>query len=481
MAKARNPITFAEHFGISSAKVTNAGTLDVTLAIDTKLFIDPLLLATSTHPEIAKKGARIYRAHFEQVIALLKGTKRRDDPAWKAAMIKLTFPEVRGTCLGYGAASIHGSGFGPKLAARLLDVAHQIVQIGIEDPDLFAAMALFERDIGPDRISDMTTNIILSALADFNVKILRKFGLEGQAFEINGAMHTFIANPYESSTTPLILVPTDVLRELPIAHDWDSVCRAARRNEQLRTRVNEHIAEIWRKKHKRDKAALKEQALSGADAFRTLLDAMHEVDGQPYDSKSDPHGLIAWAIQGQKFAHDNPLKLPRPQKKSVAELRRVVRAIIAQFKHLIERCGLNKELYAGKRKPRHESTAQRLFFAVAYGYCKANDIDIAPEIDTGNGKLDFKFSSGFNARYLVEVKLSTNNSVVTGYTNQLEEYRVAQETMEATYLVIDVGKMGKKDQRLLQAMNLAKREGRPVSDVVFIDGSFQLAPSKRRG
>jgi hypothetical protein len=66
--------------------------------------------------------------------------------------------------------------------------------------------------------------------------------------------------------------------------------------------------------------------------------------------------------------------------------------------------------------PRPEKAAQRLFFAIAYAYCKANNLDVTPEADTGNGPVDFKVSLGFTGRVLVEIKLSTNTKLVRGYT-----------------------------------------------------------------
>lgn len=480
MAKARNPITFGEEFGVTTSRLNRLGVLDVTLAIDTKLFIDPLLLASSSHTEIRKTAASQYKEHFEKIIRLLVASQRTGDAAWKAAARAMKFPEIEGTCLGYGAASIHGSGFGPKLSAKLITVAAEIVDIGIRDPDLFAAMALLESDIGPDRVSDMTTNIIIPALGEFNRRVLTTLKLKGTAFQYKGNTFTFMRNPYEAKRTPVILVPTDILRELPIAHDWDTVETAAHHNEELRNRVNSHIGEIWAKKSKRDKKRLKEQALSSKDAFETLLDALKQVSPSPYDSKEDPEGLIIWATKGQSYAHKHPLSLPKPVKLSLNELYKTTRKIIGQFRHLIEKCGLNKELYRLNGSPRHESTAQRLFFAVAYSYCKANNVDISPEIDTGTGKVDFKFSTGFDARVLAEIKLSTNQNLVTGYSNQIEDYKVSQETMKAIYLVIDVGKMGKKDQKLLDIRNSAKEDRQKLSDLEFVDGSTNTSPSKRK-
>jgi hypothetical protein len=56
------------------------------------------------------------------------------------------------------------------------------VDLGVNDPDLFVAMALFEDNFGPDRISDMTTNIIFEALLKFNGRILAGLDVPTEKF-----------------------------------------------------------------------------------------------------------------------------------------------------------------------------------------------------------------------------------------------------------------------------------------------------------
>jgi hypothetical protein len=146
---------------------------------------------------------------------------------------------------------------------------------------------------------------------------------------------------------------------------------------------------------------------------------------------------------------------------------------------LVENNGLNQELYKGSGKPRHESTAQRLFFAIAYCYCEANNLDISPEVDTGTGKIDFRVSGGFDARVLVEVKLSTNSKLISGYRTQLEAYKTAERTARAIYLVIDVGAMGKKHERLVTERNAARARRAPLSDLEIVDGIIKPTASRR--
>lgn len=479
MPKVGNPITLARGFGLDPEALSDRGVLNATLAIDTKLFIDPLLLEHSDHPEISQAAVAQYRHYFEIIIKLLAVSTARNDVPWRNAKRHLEFHEIPGTCLGYG-AGIRGSGFGRGLSDHLIATAKAIVDLGVNDPDLFVAMALFEDDIGPDRISDMTTNVVFKALASFNERILDELGLEGEEFVIRDISCRLLRNPTQNQPTPVVLVPIDILRDLPIARDWDGVESAAAKNNELRNRVNQHIAHIWVAKSKRRKAELRAQALTSSAAFSTLLDAIHEVGKTQYDVARDSAGLVRWSQSAEEITSAFPLNIKAAaQPKTLAYVHEIATLIVGQFRHLIENCGLNKELYKENRQPRHEPTSQRLFFAVAYSYCKANDLDISPEIDTGTGAVDFKFSSGFNARTLVEIKLSTNSRIVPGYESQLEIYKQSQETMSAIYLVIDVGKMGAKDTRLIKIRNDAHKAGEPLSDLEFVDGMLKRTASKR--
>lgn len=217
MARVRNPQTVSAAFDIDPQKLVDLAVLDATLGFDTRLFIDPTLLSTSRHREISKDGAKQYREHFEKVIKLLAGSKRHGDAPWKAAWVLIRSREISNTALGYGAGSVRGSGIGPELTDHILKVGKEIVDLGVTDPDLFQAMALFEEGIGPDRISDLTTHAILPALIDFNQRVLVELGLTGTEYTHRGRKVRLLSNPVHPGA--VILVPTDILRKLPTALD----------------------------------------------------------------------------------------------------------------------------------------------------------------------------------------------------------------------------------------------------------------------
>jgi hypothetical protein len=476
MGKIKNPLQFSQHFRISPARLSSLGVLDPTLNVDAKLFIDPLLFKSSKHSEMQEADGA-YKKFFADVIKLLVAAKAENDIAWRAAYKKLLFREIKGTCLGYGAASIHGRGPGPKLARRLTATAKEIVDLGIRDPDLFLSLPLLEEDVGPDLISDMATSIILPDIVRFNERVQGALKVPREKFEFNGLDASLAVNPLETTRVPVLLVPKDVLRDLPIANDWEDVCRAAQETAELRSKVNKLIGEIWEAKTRKDKKAIRENVLASYEAFNTLLQTIHQIVPSSYDFDSDPEGLLVWRRIHETVAKDFPLSLKAPKSLDLKQVDEVVSQIITQFQHLIEKRGLSKELWHdGKR--RNEKSVQRLFFAVADSYCKANNLDISPEVDTGTGEVDFKFSHGYANRVLVEIKLSDSPKVVGGYERQLETYKKAEHTMRATYVVIDVGKMGKKDKEILKLQGTHKKEELPASEIVFIDGFVKSSASK---
>jgi hypothetical protein len=483
MAKIRNPILFSKHFDIDPQHVADCGTFDPVLNGDTKLFIDPMLLEHTSNEQFAIKSRKAFNDYFEIVIKLIAGSKERGDAAWKAAERKLQFPEVPFTCLGYGASTIRGSGGGSAQTSKLVQTASQIIDLGVADPDLFVAMALIEDGIGPDRISDMTTKVILATLIEHTASVCKKLHVptvpmtfmlsNGERF--NGDLPR---NPFDSASGPVILVPRDILRELPVATDWDSVGDAASKNAALRTDLNERIAEIWMAKTKRDKAAIRDRALSSDASFLDLLDLLKGIPATSYDFSADPSGEVFWSRLISTLKDTSIQKIEKPNAWTREAILSVVDKIIENFRHLVEDRRLSEELYHDG-KPRAEKAAQRLFFVVAHAFCKANDLDLTPEADTGNGPVDFKVSSGFTGRVLVEIKLSTNGKVVARYTRQLDAYATAEEAAAAYYVVVDVGQAGGKIDRLFAEKNLLAMSSKPTRPIVVIDATRKPSASKR--
>ena len=286
-----------------------------------------------------------YETHFRRLVKLLAGSKSVGDLAWRTADRLLTFPEVKGTCLGYG-RGIAGSSWGPNIRGRVLKVAKEAVDLGISDPDLFMVISYLEDGIGPDLISDMTTNIILQDLAAFTQRICKVLKVKTHKFFFRDGTEAAVPfNPLVGDgSVPVILVPLDILRDLPIATSWDDVGQAAAKNDELRERVNRLIGAIWEAEvKKRGRLAVRKHTYASRDAFETMLEVLHDVPKVPYDVASDPEGCLAWVRLRQTIAASHPLSLQLHRKPSIDDVHDVVRLIIEHFRHLIEDKGLWKE------------------------------------------------------------------------------------------------------------------------------------------
>ncbi len=476
MSILKDPILFSQQFGVSPIRLAKLGVLDIILNADTKLFVDPLLLSFSSHKEIKEMAVDDFERRFEEIILLLQYSKAHGDRAWRAAEGKFRFREPIETGLGYSDGTTHGSAIGLTLRNKLLDTAKEIIDLGILDPRLFALLGLLEEGIGPDRISDITTNAIAPALVRFNERIAESLGLDTKNLIFCGTEGSLVANPLEGNgNSPIILTPLDLLRELPVAHSWSDIADAAAKNDQLRREVNGHIGNIWITQTRESKRQAREAVLRSRAAFDTLFSAVGFSSHDSYDTDADLSGHLIWREILTNISSQHPLHLISPPVESVDELDGFVRTIISQFSDLVENKDLWKLLWH-QNKPRRECSSQLMFYGIADSYCKANNVDISPETNSGGGPVDFKFSSGYNARVLVEVKLSRGR-VVHGYEKQLEIYKKAAGTTRAHLLIIDVGGMGNKLDVIQKIRNRTAASGEPASEFHVVDGNKQKSAS----
>jgi hypothetical protein len=477
------PLLFSRHFGVDERELNRLGVFDPTLNADTLLFPDPTLLASSEHEEM-QAASTTFDAYFATVRGLIAGSAGNvAGPAWKAARQRLRFPEIPGTCLGYGAGNIRGSGVGLQTTDRLMATASEIIALGIDDPDLFLAMGLFEENFGPDLIGDMVTNVCMGDIARFNARICDELGVPTTTFDLKLANGTsfsccFATNPIEEDgNLPVILLPKDVLRDLPVALDWRGVQEVSEQNAQFRANLNYSIAALWNRKTLESKDRLRMWALSSKGAFGDLLDMIHGMDGKPYDFGNDKLGEVIWRTIAEELATKFPKDIAKPSARTQTELVRVVETILDQFRFLIEDRDLWKELYTDDGQVRLEKSAQRFLYMSALSYCDANQIDISPEADTGRGPVDFKFSSGGAARLLVELKLSKNSKLVQGFEKQLALYDKGERSSDSRYVILDVGGMGKKLERIEAIRDERVANGLRVPAVIVIDGRWKPSAS----
>ncbi len=475
MAKLINPALFSQKFGVLPALLDKAGFIDPILNGDTKLFIDPLLIEISSNKKISKEAFDLLKKRFSEVIALVNASQLNTDKAWTAALQRLDLSEAPQTCLGYGGSSIGGSSRPIELKQKILKTAKEIINLGEKDPEIIPLMGLFEEGVGPDTISDMTTNFIQPILAEITETFCVENKITTKLFPKYGNRN-LPENPFRPGS-PVLLVPKDILRNLPIANDWNEVSKVIFENEDIRSAVNAFLGDITKSTVLEKKEAIRTISLRSLANFKKVFEAVLD-SGAYYDANEDIYGYYAFRkiLQTDLRAFED--KIIKPSNTTKAELIRVVNDIVSNFKKMIEDNNLWEMLWY-KDKARRERAAQLLFFGIADVFCKANNIDISPEMNAGGGPVDFKFSQGYSNRILVEVKRSLG-SVVQGYKKQLEVYKKASETDAAIYLIIDLGKLDSKLKAIqkIQAEKLINNE--IVSEIIVVNAKKQVSASKQK-
>lgn len=476
MAKVQDPILFSAYFGIDTSAFEKAGLVDPLLDVDTPLFIDPVLLEKSSNERIKTQSIQRFRAHFDRFVRLLAMSERAGDPAWKAAQRQLDLSEPPENGLGYGGSGRSGSSRPTDVRDKILRTSQEIIRLGIKDPEMISLMGFFEEDVGPDTISDFTTSVIIEDLAAITYEFCRSHNIPTAKTKISENYPVPIFENKSGRSVPLVLVPKDIVRELPVANDWSDIQDAAMRNAEIRERVNQLLGGIARPTATDMKRALRGAALGSTDNFMQFLATIKE-NVASYDPYLDALGyyktkdIIAHQIEGLK--QDKRYDLSQGPEAIMS----LVHDTIALFKRHVENGNLWEELWIGD-KPKRERASQLIYYAIADCFCKANDVDISPEANMGGGPIDFKFSRGYSSRVLVEMKRS-GGSVVHGYQKQLEFYKDASQTDYAVFVVMDYGDLGGKLATIQQLRREQIEADERASDIIVIDARKKPSASKR--
>lgn len=415
--------------GVEPAALAALGVFDRFVDVDSRLYVDPHLLESSSAPEMRRANSTLEKFWTDTVV-VLRGVSVRHDVFWLRARRRLTFRERAHVGLGYASGSTAGAAIGSNLAARLTDTAVAIVRAGITDPKVFELVGLLEEKIGPDRISDMTVSIIYQHILQYTQRVSMELGATTKAFRFHDTDFRLPVGSGRKGGEPVLLLPRDVLRDLPVAFSWDDVDQICAYNDELRQRVNLQIGDNWKRATADNtKADLKRVLVNNPDVLRDLIEKYRQKPADPYDFNKDRLGETLWYEAAQRYAKHFPLDLGCSSPVAPESLIDIVRTICDHFRQLVESNGLCRIFWTDEKELRHERLAQLLFFAVADCYCKANNLDLSPESNSGRGPVDFKISQGYKSRVLVEVKWSTNPKLLKGYRTQLEIYGNAEQSL----------------------------------------------------
>lgn len=477
MARIQSPILFSKYFGVDQARFAEEGLIDPFIDVDTQLFIDPVLLEKSNTAIIRTKAIEAFRSHFSNFIRLLAICRREGDAAWRGAQLLLNLHEPSENGLGYGGSGRSGSSRPDEIRDSIMRTSKEIIELGSSDPEMISLMGFFEENVGPDTISDFTTRVIIKQLATLTEDFCVRHGVPLEPAPALSGHRLPLCTAKSGRKASMVLVPSDIVRELPVANDWGDIEKAAFENARIRNRVNGLLASIAKPTVADRKAALRAVATGSADDFALFLSTVKE-HVVSYDPNLDALGyyrlkrILASGFQGLKQdktydIHNDP-----------QTLKSLVMDTVGLFKHHVEKGNLWEELWING-KPKKERASQLIYFAIADSFCQANDVDISPEANMGGGPIDFKFSKGYKARVLVEMKRSSG-TVKHGYEKQLEIYKDASRTQFGIFVIMDYGDLGTKLEEIKRIQRVRRQGGESASEIVVIDAKRKVSASKRK-
>ena len=160
----------SDHFRLGKSQY-ELDFVDVELESDLPLFIDPHLLAFRRDQWSVEATDMIGSFFQELLLALRSGNDTR------ARHLFSELREPKETGLGYSKGQRKGKGAGPKDAARVFEELRQskAIQTGLVQ-DIQDSQIFVER-VGPDKVSDMASNILRKKLAEYTIEQCKVWGI----------------------------------------------------------------------------------------------------------------------------------------------------------------------------------------------------------------------------------------------------------------------------------------------------------------
>lgn len=470
----------SEKYRIPAGTIKKLGAFDSFMDTDALLFVDPFLVKKSTAPEL--KGAyEVFLDNFRNVLKLLMVSDKEGDRFWEAASEKLMYKEIPEFGLGYTGKGTAGSAIGDGLRNQILKSMDTLIKKGIDDPILFELVGVFEPNIGCDRISDMTCVILYSYFMRYTQRVLVEAGVKpDMKFSIGDDEFFGVEHPFKKGR-PIALVPADVLRDLPVADDFDSLSSLSAKNANVRSQLNGELGKDWHKTVKDyKKEDYKKYVLNVPTIAQALIEEYKRSQAQPYDLEKDYKGLVTWDKLAKIHMAEMPMEGSITRVSVKEDLFKLVDDLVLHYKKLIEQNGLWQNLYRDKEceDPHHESYAQNLFLGCAQYYCRAHNLDLSPEVDGGRGPVDFKISRGAEFKALVEIKKSDNSHLTHALEKQVPIYEAGLDTHIGYLAVVEVVDDSPSLQRMMNRAKELATEGKKTANVVVINGRPQKSASK---
>jgi hypothetical protein len=469
---------FSESFNIQRG--AGDDWFDPILETDTELFVDPFLIFRDKQAGWRSAHSRLIKQYDGIFLLLAKAQGNKASPFRKLALAQLRFPEPQEFCIGYTAQGVDGAGGGGKLAEQIAVAMEDAIKRGTEHLPHFEVLGIFNRWIGPDRISDLTCTALKKELVDYTVKVAERHGLttkstlikhagvdnKGTIREVTAALPI---NPFTNRA--VLLVPERFLRQLPTlnADDW---WQAELSKATLNVEVMEGV----------DKKKIVQEARRKPRSVDKWSEDMERSRPRPYDLDEDTDLLWKWEPVSREYTEAHPIKLQTAS--TQAEFFNVIDQVCEAFRHYVERDGGWELLWNEDKTEKKEPACQNLFRGIAKHYCYANNISIDREVRLGRGPVDFKFSRGRAFTAHLEVKKLDNGEFWKGLYTQLVLYMQSDEVKDGWIMGVRFRPGGVSKDRAVKLPAEVRQTGKEHNlnlRYALVDAQRKVSASKAPG
>jgi hypothetical protein len=440
---------FSERFEIPPRVLEEYGALDISVASDLPLFIDPFLLFNSDKPayQHLHDGIMRYLTYLRDLSADRDLDKGLIDSLYR-------FKEVKQNWLGYTVLGNGGQGLGADFAEALHGaLSHIFADFGRETITRgthLEKLCLIKPGVGKDNISDFTANLIKGFLCRYTEQFARQNLAPEQCdqFRVSRARFNYQTGTWvtESFHLPrvgddyVILTPLDLLtRDDTWINHKDMIRNFARLpaavpNDQLRAQINAYFRR--RLGSDPDAKRTREAAAETVHRFPELIDR--------YIRMQEDEGDRAESISAEKVEEAKRV-LVEQVRLAVLDLERNTKFYDqpwTSYEECLERARYFKTYIESKDGYRllnrggggfsNEKEVQLVFGLV---WCKT-EFDVNREPNNGRGPVDFKVSYGAGDKSLIEFKLASNTQLKRNLEKQIAIYEAANQTRTAVKVIV---------------------------------------------
>jgi len=428
---------FSEYFNIM--RRDDDDWFDPIMHKDTKLFIDPFLIFKFENEfDEFIDSHKFMMDFFNSVFVLIAETGGNDkSPGYGKAIRLLSFHEVNEICLGYSPIR-RGAGTGKGSAVLMASNIWNCIVNGIVRIEHLEELGIFGVGIGRDKISDITANLLKDKLVKYTQskcveykipmeKVRLKNGcLDMQFLRWENTVEELPINPFKGKG--VLLVPNKFLRELQEINK-DDFWLSVRENEELRNDLNYEVDKNL------DKAQIAKIALKYPYLVREYINEVESREGKAYNLEADNKLIYKWYEKASEIVRNNPID--RIDVNNEDDFVFFINNLASIFKHYVEEQSGYKLLWDNDyKKNKSEEAVQLLFLGIVEHYCNAFDIDVSKEVNQGRGPVDFKFSSGYRRKVLLEAKLANNTKFWNGIEKQLPKYLSVESSKHGIFMVL---------------------------------------------